>query len=186
MRQRRVMLLLTGILILSLCGCRTIHHYEYEGINLPILGGELIIIVNGRYGESYVRDGRKMMDHTFPYWIQLTFRVSPNEKLHKLIIKDIELVGEKTGRRVRLPDIQTDQVRFYEQTKINPAVKQARESAGPLTADGYEYENYTLRATVIVYRDDTRHESEAISVRLVTKYWKEHTNDSFDEFMNKY
>lgn len=184
MRQRRVMLLLTGILIISLCGCRTIHHYEYELVELPLLDGELWIVVHGGYGESYEKNGRKMTDYTFPYYISFTFEVPPEHKLHELIIKDIELVGEDTGRRVRLPDIQTDRVIFYEQTKINPAVKQARESAGPLTADGYEYENYTLRATVIVYRDETRYESEAISVRLVTKYWKEHTNDSFDAFMD--
>ena len=184
MRQRKIMLLLSGILIFLLCGCRTIHHYEYELVELPLLNGELWIVVNGRYGESYVKDGRKMTDHTFPYWIMFTFDVSPGHKLHKLVVKDIELVGEESGRHVRLPDIQTDQVRFYEQTKINLAIKQARESAGPLTADGYEYENYTLRATVIVYRDDTLYESEAISVRLVTKYWKEYTNDSFDEFMD--
>lgn len=180
------MLLLTGILILSLCGCRTIHHYEYELVELPLLEGELWIVVNGRYGESYVQDGRKMMDHTFPYYFMFTFDIPREHKLHKLIIKDIELVGEKTGRRIRLRDIQSEQVRYYTQSKEHIGMKYLRESAGPLTADGYEYENYTLQATVIVYRDDTRYESEAISARLVTKYWKEYTNDSFDEFMNKY
>ena len=179
MRRRGFKLLLFGMLIMSLLGCRTIHHYEYELVELPILNGELWIVVNGRYGESYEKKGRKMIDHTFPYWIQFTFEVPPGQKLHELIIKDIELVGEDTGRHVRLPDIQTDQVRLY-------TMKQARQSAGPVTADGYEYENYTLRATVIVYRDETRHESETISVRLVTKYWKEYTNDSFDAFMNSY
>lgn len=178
------MLLLTGILIMSLCGCRTIHHYEYEHIEFPFMDGKLVMVVNGRYGESYVKDGRKMTDHTFPYWIQFTYRVLPGDKLHKLIIKDIELVGEDSGRRIRLEDIQTDEVRVYEQTKINPAIKQARESAGPLAADGYGYENYTLRATIIIYRDETHYESEEITIQLVTKYWKEYTNDSFDAFMD--
>ena len=184
MRQRRVMLLLTGILIMSLWGCRTIHHYEYELVELPLLDGELWIVVNGRYGASYVKDGRKMTDHTFPYYFMFTFEVPTGHKLHKLIIRDIELVGEDTGRRAYLQDIQSEQVRYYTQSKEHVGMKYLRESAGPLTADGHEYENYTLRATVIVYRDETRYESEAISVRLVTKYWKELTNDSFDEFMD--
>lgn len=184
MRQRGVMLLLTSILIISLCGCRTVHHYEYEIVELPLLDGELWIVVNGRYGESYVKDEKKMTDHTFPYYLMFTMDVPREHKLYKLIIKDIELVGEDTGRRVRLPDIQSEQVRYYTQNNEHAGMKYLRESAGPLTADGYEYESYTLRATVIVYRDETHYESEVISVRLVTKYWKEYTNDSFDAFMD--
>ena len=65
-------------------------------------------------------------------------------------------------------------------------MKYLRATAGPLTADGYEYESYTLRATVIVYRDETHYESEELTVRFITKYWKEYTNATFDAFMNKY
>lgn len=186
MRRHRVMLLLFGMLIMSLWGCAVIHHYEFEGIEFPVLGGEFVLIVNGRYGEPYVKDGTKMVDRTFPYYLQFTFRTRVEYKLHQLVIKDIELVGEDSGRRIRLEDIQTDEVRVYEQTNNEPAIKQARETAGPLTADGYGYENYTLRATIIIYRDETHYESEELTVQLVTKYLKEYTNATFDTFMDSF
>ena len=184
MRQRMFTLLLSGIFMMALFGCRTIHHYEYEYVELPVLYGELWIVVNGTYSKSYVKDGKKMTDHAFPYYIMFTLDVPNGHDLHKLIIKDIELVGEDTGRRFFLQDIEEDRIRFYKESKEHVGKKYLRESAGPLTADQYEYENYTLRATVVVYRDETHYESEAISVRLVTKYWKEYTNDRFDAFMD--
>ncbi len=186
MRQRIFRLLLSGILMMALFGCRTIHNYEFELVELPLLGGELDIFVNGTHSKSYVKDGRKMTDHTFPYWIMVTFSVPNDHELHKLIIKDIELVGEDTGNHIRLQDVEDDRVMFYTQrdNKKHIGMKFGRVLAGPLTADGHEYENYTLRATVVVYRDATRYESEAISVRLVTKYSKDYTNDSFDAFMD--
>lgn len=184
MRHRTVTLLMVGMLMMSLFGCRTIHHYEYEYIELPLFGGELSILVNGRFGKPYEKDGAKMTDKSFPYFFSFNLDVSGGDKLHKLIIKDIELVGEETGKRTRLQDVQSDWVRFHGYVQDDPSMKFVRVSAGPLTAEQHEYENYTLRATVIVYRDETRYESEVISVRLITDYWKEYTNDAFDAFMD--
>lgn len=184
MRQRTFRLLLIGMFVMSLFGCRTIHHYEYEYVELPVLGGELSVVVNTSYGEPYEKEGKKMIDNGFPYFISFNLDVFGRDKLHKLIIKNIELVGEETGRRSRLQDIQTDRVRFYKESKEHVGKKYLRVSTGPLVAEQHEHENYTLRATVVVYRDETHYESEEITIQLVTKYWKEYTNDSFDAFMN--
>ena len=186
MRHRRVMLLFFSMLIVSLWGCAVIHHYEYEGVEFPVLGGEFVLIVNPRYGEPYEKNGTTMLDSTFPYYLQFTYRVPHYHKLYRLAIKEIELVGNDSGRRIRLEDIQTDEVRIYERNNNEPAIRQAREIAGPITAESYGYENYTLRATIIIYRDKTHYESEELTVQLITKYWKEYTNASFDAFMHSF
>ena len=184
MRRRIFTLLLSGILMMALFGCRTIHLYEYEYIEFPAFGGEFSILIGGRYGKSYEKNGKKMTDYGFPYSISFNLDVPGEDKLHKLVIKDIELVGEETGKHSRLQDVQSDWVRLFGDFMDDPSMKFIRVAAGHLTAEQHEYENYTLRATVVVYRDETHYESEAISVRLVTKYWKEYTNDRFDAFMD--
>lgn len=170
---------------MALIGCRTIHHYEYEYVELPVLGGELYVVVNTTYGEPYEKEGKKMIDNGFPYRAQFTFSVPREHKLHQFKIKDIELVEEETGRRFQLQDIQTDRIRFYKESKEYAGMKFVRVAAGLLTAGQHEHKNYMLRATVIVYMDEANYESEEISIQLITKYWKEYTNDSFDTFMDR-
>ena len=68
--------------------------------------------------------------------------ITPGGDLVKLSVKDIRLIGEKTGTHHTLKDIQGDKVRVYGERKF------IRISAGPLTADEYQYQNYILKAKV--------------------------------------
>ena len=171
-------LLVLGVFIMALSGCRQVNHYGFEFVEQSLLEGSLSILVNGRYGEEYKKDNKNYLDWTSPYYIQFTYSVYPDSVLNKMVIKDITLAGKETGITHVLDDIKADDFRVYEKRAF------FRKSAGPLTADKYEYQDYILKATVVIYRTDTDFEEQEIEVLLKTEYRKERRSDWFDEKMS--
>ncbi len=171
-------LLMVSVLTMALFGCRQVHHYGYEIIEMDLIGGDFGIDVVGRYGKEYKEKGKDFLDWGAPYSITFDYVVTPSDDLAKLVVKDIQLVGEKTSSRHKLADIQGDKVRVYGKRKL------IRISAGPLTAEEYEYQNYTLKATVIIYKTTMKFEEKKIEVLLKTEYRKERRSDWFDEKMS--
>ncbi len=173
-------ILMVGAFSMVLLGCsREVHRYDYKWVELNLLDGHFIINVIGHYGKNYEEKGKKKLDFGEPYNIIFDYVVKPNDALTKLVVKDIQLTGEKTGSKHMLTDIQGDgKVRVYGERKL------IRISAGPLMAEGYEYQNYTLKATVIVYKTEADFEEQDISVLLETNYSKEWRSDWFDEIMS--
>lgn len=172
------LVVIIGVFIMALSGCRQVNHYGFEFLEQSLLGGSLSILVNGRYGEEYKKDNKNYLDWASPYYIQFTYSVSPNGVLNKMVIKDITLAGKETGITHVLADIEADDFRVYEKRAF------FRKSAGPLTADKYEYQDYILKATVVIYRTDTDLEEQEIEVLLKTEYRKERRSDWFDEKMS--
>ena len=171
-------LLVLGAVMLALIGCREEHRYEYRYIELGLSNGKLSINAEGRYGKNYEKDGKRQLDYSYPYHVRFTYVVTPKDALMKLSVNDIQLIGEKTGTHHTLKDIQGDKVRVYGERKF------IRISAGPLTADEYEYQNYILKAKVVIYRTETDFEEQDIEVLLETEYRKERRSDWFDEKMS--
>ena len=87
-------------------------------------------------------------------------------------------MGEKNASQHRLDDIQSDKIRVYGERKF------IRIPAGVLTAEEYEYQNYRLKATVIIYKTVTEFEEKTIDVLLETDYSRERRSDKFDEIMS--
>ena len=178
MHLRKRALLVIGVLAMALFGCREVHHYGYEVIEMDLAVGDFGIDVVGMYGKEYNEKGKDLLDWGAPYSITFDYVVTPDDDLVKLVVKDIQLTGEKTGSQHILDDIQSDKVRVYSERKL------IRISVGPLTAEEYEYQNYTLKATVIIYKTATEFEEEKIEVLLKTEYRKERRSDTFDEIMS--
>ena len=173
----RKRILLIGVLAMGLFGCREIYRYDYKLVEFELLDGKFIVNVIGRYGENYKDKGKKKLDFGAPYTLAFEYLVTPNDALTKLKVKDIQLVGEKSGSRHRLNNIQSDKVRIYGKRKF------IRISAGLLTSEEYEYQNYQLKATIIIYKTTMEFEEKTIDVLLETDYSKEWTSDWFDEKM---
>lgn len=171
-------LLVLGICIVTLFGCRQINHYGYAIVEIDLFGGNFGIDVVGRYGKEYKKEGKDSLDWGSPYDVIFDYVITPGGDLVKLSVKDIRLIGEKTGTYHTLKDIQGDKVRVYGERKF------IRISAGPLTADEYEYQNYILKAKVVIYRTETDFEEQDIEVLLETEYRKERRSDWFDEKMS--
>lgn len=172
---RKRMLLMVGFFTMALLGCREVHRYDYKLVDIGVLDGQFIINVIGHYGKNYEEKGNKKLDFGAPYNIAFDYVVKPNDALTRLLVKDIQLVGRKTGSKHILAEVQDDNVRVYVERKL------IRVAVGPLTSEEYEYQNYTLKATVIVYRTETEFEEKRISVLLETDYSRERRSDWFDE-----
>ena len=169
---------IVGVFIMALSGCRQVNHYGFKIVEQSLLDGNLSILVNGRYGEEYKKDNEDYLDWASPYYIQFTYSVAPERVLNKIVIKNITLEGSEAGKSHVLADIDTDDFRVYEDRAL------FRKSAGPLTVDEYEYQDYVLKATVVVYRTETDFEEKEIEVLLKTEYRKERRSDWFDEKMS--
>lgn len=178
MYWRKQALLMIGILAVGLFGCREVYRYDYKLIEFDLLDGQFIINVVGRYGENYKEKGKKKLDFGAPYSIAFEYLVTPNDAVTKLEVKDIQLVGEKNGSQHSLDDIHSDKVRVYDERKF------IRISAGILTAEEYDYQNYKLKATIIIYKTATEIEKKDIEILLETDYGKERRSDWFDEKMS--
>ena len=174
----RKRVLLIGFFIMGLFGCREVYRYDYKLIEFDILDGQFIINVMGGYGENYEEKGKKKLDWGAPYSISFEYLVTLNDALTKLEVKGIQLVGEKNASQHRLDDIQSDKIRVYGERKF------IRIPAGVLTAEEYEYQNYRLKATVIIYKTTTEFEEKTIDVLLETDYSRERRSDKFDEIMS--
>lgn len=176
MLQKKIIYVL-GVCGISLFGCRTLQHYGYEHVSIDLFEGELSIDAVGFLGDSYEKDGKKLIDYSFPYHILFSYVESRNSDLAKIILRDIELVGESSNEIYYLGDIESDDVRTYEETT------QISFGVGPLSSAEYEYESYTLNATVIIYRSGEVYKEEGFSVVLKTEYRNERRSDWFDRVM---
>ena len=178
MCRYKPILLVLGTFIVVLLGCRQVHHYGYAIVEMDLFGGNFGIDVVGQYGKESKKEGKDLLDWGAPYSIIFDYVISPNDTLVRIAIKDIQLTGKKTGFQHTLADIEGDKVRIYGERKL------IRISAGPLTADEYEYQDYILKATIVIYRTETDFEEQEIEVLLKTEYRKERRSDWFDKLMS--
>lgn len=178
MYWRKQALLMVGILAMGLFGCREVYRYDYKPVEFDLLDGRFIIYVIGQYGKNYEEKRKKKLDFGAPYTLAFEYLITPNDALTKLEVKGIRLVGEKNGSQHTLDNIQSGKVRVYGERKF------IRISAGLLTAEEYEYQNYKLKATIIIYKTATEFEEKEIEVLLETDYGKERRSDWFDEMMS--
>ena len=168
----RVLLL---ILMLPLAGCRIVNYYAYKPIQEEILGGTLEVNVIGGYGENYEQSGIKRLDWGFPYFLQFSYVVPNEDGLSNLEINNIILVAENSGEKYSLSSVQSDDVRSYGRGNL------IRVSAGPLTADEYSYQNYTLSAELLIHSSPGNMQSQEIIFHLETDFRTEKRSDQFDE-----
>ncbi|NHN38975.1 hypothetical protein G8764_16825 [Pseudomaricurvus alcaniphilus] len=162
-----------GVLLVSLFGCREVHHYGYKYYEQQMLGGVFSIDVVGRYGENYEEGERKFLDWGFPYNIHFGFRFADGE-ISRLEIINIQLIGVDDNKKYTLGDVGTNRVRDYSGKKL------LRVAVGPLIKENYQYQDYLLKAT-IVFHGSSGIEKLDLSVVLEKEFRTESRSDWFDE-----
>lgn len=182
LRKIRLSMILSSVLLLF--GCREYSMYTYKPVVVPLLGGELSIVVQGSYGENYSEDGKEKADYSYPYALIFGVNMPLEFELSKLAVTNIELLGESSQRLTSLPDLESHRV--YEPSEIGPnsTFRSARALISSLDSETLEYENYLLTATIVVFEDDEIFREESISIRLLTNFHTERRSDWFDEEMS--
>ena len=172
-----ILFFVLGLLLMSSISCREVNNYSYKYTEIVLFDGILGINLTGKYGENYEDDDKKLLDYGFPYNLQFTYVVSPESELYAIAIQNIQLVGKEKGVPSSIEGVTSKKVRTYDTRKL------VRISAGPLTSDQYNYEDYYLKANVLIYKNKDHFQEKKITVLLKTDYKKEIRNDWFDEKM---
>ena len=175
-------LLMAGVLFMF--GCREYQLYQYKPVTFDFAGGEVFVELIGIYGENYELDGKRKADWTYPYTLRFVFEAPLDYEFTRFTVTNLKVVGKKSGREVLLPDLKSGRV--HEPDKYYPDLTSriAKASLGGLGSDRFEYEDLSLRATVIIYDGDTKISEEAVSILLKTNFKKSNRSDKFDEYMS--
>ena len=178
MYTKLFILTVMGVIIMSIFGCRQENRFEYESVKYELYGGELYIYVVGRIGDPYKENGRKKIDYGGPYHVVFEYTVNPEDELKKIIIRNIELIGEKSGQVYAIDDIENDRVSVYGERKF------IRSSTGLLVSNNeFEYENFAIHAELAIYKNQFEPHEHDVSVVLKTDYKKEFRNDWIDRML---
>lgn len=175
MIRKKSMWLAVLVFATTIFGCREEHRYDYKLVYLSLMKGGFVVNVIGHYGKNYSEKGKDKIDFGSPYNISFEYSVDLSEEIFSLGVKDIEIVGERTGTVITLAEVKGDKVRVYGDKKS------IRIAAGPLMVKREDYQNYSLKMTVVVFRNSEEYEEKIVSVILETDYRKERRSDWFDE-----
>lgn len=174
--------LMVGVLFMF--GCREYQLYQYKPVTVDVAGGEVFVELVGMYGENYEKDGKRKADFTYPYTLRFVFEAPLDYEFTRFTVTDVKVVGGKSGKEAFLPDLKSG--KLHGPDKYYPDLKSriAKASLGGLGSDRFEYEDLSLRATVIIYNGDTKVSEEAVSILLKTNFKKSNRSDKFDEYMS--
>ena len=165
----------------SMFGCREYHLYKYDPVSLKLLDGELTVNLEGTYGENYTNNVVKLADFGAPYTLQFMLSMPYEHELYKLMITNVVLTGEESGRVSSLEN--TESVRVKDPRIRNPDA-QARTiiaSIGNLGPERFKYENYVLSANVAVYSNSSSFKEKTITAFLKKNYQKDNRSDWLDK-----
>lgn len=186
MKYKIAFIILMASLLFYLYFSRVYNFYSYDTVSKDIIGGaELVVILEGTYSENYEKDGRKMADWSFPYYLEIYVHVPDNKKFCKLVIENIKLIGQKTGKQHVFSNVETDEIRdLSEFPGTDEEGRNAIIIIGPIDKDNYAYEDYLLTAKIKIYLTSEIFEEENVQILLKTDYYKRWRSDWFDEFMS--
>lgn len=166
-------------------GCREYNLYQYHTVTQAMLGGELVLAVEGTYGKNYSEGTHRRAELSYPYTLQFMFAMPYERDFTGFKVTHIELVGDESQEVLKLPDVQSDNVKDPRQrTDPDAEARTVIATIGGLTADTFRYENYTLKATVIVLGKQGKPKQEVISIRIETDFKQEQRSDWFDNNMS--
>lgn len=180
-----VKILFISFTVLLMFGCREYNLYQYKPVTLSVLGGELVVALEGTYGQNYEKDGKKLADFGAPYSLRFMLSMPYEFGLSELVVKDVEVVGEESRKRVVLLDTNSRKVKDPRK-RSNPDAefRTVIASISDLSSGKFLYETYHLTATVVVHEDNKSFREESISIRLETDYKTEQRSDWFDKNMS--
>ncbi len=175
---KNICAVIIGVFLMLMFGCREYRMYEYTGSTYRLSNGSLFVSLDGSFGENKEVNGNKIADYSYPYFLRLTVSIPYGEPFEGLIVRDVELVGEKTKRHCRLGEEKAAKINDPRlRTDPEAEARTALVSFGPLTDDDIEYENFTLNATILTVGGDDTVAEESISISIKTNFRKEKRND---------
>ncbi|MBV1878000.1 MAG: hypothetical protein KUG79_10205 [Pseudomonadales bacterium] len=173
--------LLLGAVMTLLSACREYSLYQYHAATLEVLGGDLVVALEGTYGKNLTLDGQDRATYGFPYSLKFMLSMPYERELKGLTVKDLVTIGEKSNRRIELPDIESFKVKDPRKRSDPSALaKTVIASLGNLTSKDLDYENYTVKATIIVHGNNNNQREEKIKLKLNTNFKKEKRSDWLD------
>ena len=174
-------LFLGAIMVSTLLGCRSVEHYLYNSVEVPLFEGKLKIAVKAR-PKDY--EGENLTRYEAPYSLEFSFVTMLDQSLNRLQITDVLLTGKESGADVALlgrEKLYTDDSKFYKDL----------DTKSIYVLVGYEgemrdwpYEPYNLSFLVRVYRDSSNYDEKVIEVSLEPDFRKSRRSDWFDAFMS--
>ena len=184
MFSRMVMSLFFVLALTVMLGCRECNLYKYKPVEFDIFGGNMVVAVEGAYGQNYSDGGKKYVDFGHPYTLQFMLSIPYEKEVSGLKIVNIEIIGDKSKKITKLPELQSNKVNDPRaRTDPNAEARTIIASLGGLTANNFSYETYHLSADVILTKKDDSDSKEAISITLEAIKSKERRSDWLDGFM---
>ena len=180
-----IAMILAGGVLFFMFSCREYRMYKYNPVELSLNGGDLVVVLEGTYGKNREVEGKKIAEFTYPYHLQFFVSVPYEKSFNGLLVKDVELVGLNSSRHYQLGEKKASKVNDP-RARSNPRAK-ARTAIvifGPMLADDYEYENFSLRAKIVIYGERGRVLEESISILIDTNFEKKKRSDWFDGIMS--
>jgi hypothetical protein len=175
--------LILGIFMLSsLFGCRSVEHYLYKDLEMPLFDGLLKIEVRGTPNDYEVKN-KRVTRYEKPYSVYFKF-TTHQKNVSKLRISNVTLIGKDTGGITLL------QAREQLKSSKHPYEKEEVNSifvrVGHLDeTKNLQYEPFTLKAKVWVYRDNDQIDEQDVEVTLEPDFKKTRRSDWFDGVMSR-
>jgi len=176
--NRMKQIFISMLVLLSLSGCREYHYYRYTPVVQNVLGGRLVIDLEGSYNDVE----EKRTDMGAPYTLRFRLSMPYDEyNMTGIEVTNISLTGVKSKNTVLLRDTKSRKVRDPRKHDPYATDRSALATIRNLGADKIAYESYELKAKLIVHDGDsnTRREQQ-ITVPLNTDFDKEYRSDWLD------
>jgi hypothetical protein len=181
--QKICILCLLSILAVTLTGCRTVHHYLYEKVQIPMFEGELYINVSATPKDNDL-NGKRLTEYGAPYHLDLRYQTGQLENLEKMYVNNVSLVGQVSGRVISL----SSREREYGGSKHpyeDPDIKSVYLMLGyENEVQEWTYEPYVLNFSIRIYRDDEKYDEKHLNILLKKHYSESKRSDLFDTVMS--
>lgn len=166
------------LIALLLIGCRTENRFVYDLSKSSFMDNNLKIFLGYGYGPNYEVDGMAMIDYGYPLLISFSYVTTDEAKLDKLEIEDFQIIDVKNNNVVFELNKTVSKVETYKEKKVTKL------SIPPLDKENLSYQNYILKAKVLVYKSADEVVEEDIEVLLETNFNTNKRWDWFDKIMS--
>lgn len=179
----RIKFLLFGFVILMFTGCRSYRHYGFKHAQYEVWKGQLHIDVVGE-PKDYSTDGKNYQDWGNPYHLLFTYYFPNTERVEKIEISDLVLVGLGSRKEFRLSSREgtkkTDVAKFFDKNDQRFYFSLA---FSDLRDHQLIYEPYLLSCVVHLHAEGKVLAEKKIEVMLETDFKKGNRSDTYDAMM---
>lgn len=185
MYKNRLKLIVLSAILIFLGGCRQYNLHEYKPVQVDILSGTLFVHLEGMYGKNYNKEGKRQADFGFPYSLMFTFSMPYTHEFSRFAVQKITLTGEESKVELIFPDVNNAKIKDpRSRDNSNADARRSIVSFRALLEDVHDYEDYRVRANIVVCYEKDRCNEQEIDVGLKTDFKIERRSDWLDRIMS--